>query len=121
MGGWSVSACARTARRRASATYAAGSVHDAAGPAPSRVRVFPNPTRGAATLELDLPRPTEISVDVFDSAGRLVRRLQDGVSSSRNLTWDGRDRSGRKVTAGVYYLRVQADDHLESKRLVVIR
>lgn len=94
----------------------------ATAPSPSRVRVFPNPTRGATTLALDLPRPASVKVDVFDGAGRLVRRLQDGTSSAaRRITWDGRDRSGSKVAAGVYYLRVQADDHLETERLVVIR
>ncbi len=88
----------------------------------SRVRVFPNPTRGATTLSLDLPRPTNVAVDVYDSAGRLVRSLDEGVSQAAGrIVWDGRDRSGNRVAAGVYYLNVQADEHRESKRLVVVR
>jgi uncharacterized membrane protein len=92
--------------------------------APSHVRMFPNPTRGAITLSLDLSRDESVAVDVYDSAGRLVRRLFDGTTMSagnHDVSWDVRNRAGRPVAPGVYYFRVQAGEHRESKRLVVVR
>ena len=43
-----------------------------------RLRVFPQPARGTATIVVDVPHPGSLTVDVFDVAGRRVRRLWQG-------------------------------------------
>jgi hypothetical protein len=42
-------------------------------------------------------------VDVYDSAGRLVRSL---LTEGPNCTWDGRDAYGKKMPDGVYLYRI---------------
>jgi hypothetical protein len=48
---------------------------------------------------------------LFDVSGRLVRRLDSGVYESgyRTVTWDGRDAHGRRVAAGLYFLRTKSE------------
>jgi hypothetical protein len=48
---------------------------------------------------------------LFDVSGRLVRRLDSGVYESgyRTVTWDGRDVHGRRVAAGLYFLRTRSE------------
>jgi flagellar hook assembly protein FlgD len=43
--------------------------------------------------------------------GRLVRRIDAGVypAGYRVATWDARDRHGRDVAAGIYFLRTTGD------------
>lgn len=74
--------------------------------------VFPNPGRGATSVNLFLAgapgaAPLAADASIFDVQGRLVRALHRG-SLARGLTrieWDGRDRDGQSLRAGVYYLR----------------
>ena len=35
--------------------------------------------------------------------------------------WDGRDGSGRRVTAGVYFYRLETGDSVESRKMIVLR
>ena len=48
-------------------------------PALARMRAWPNPTYGAMTLSIDIPSRTRGSLRIYDSSGRLVRRLFSGV------------------------------------------
>jgi hypothetical protein len=76
-------------------------------------RVFPVPTRGALTISTGLATPT--TVEVFDGAGRLVRRLE----ATGSVIWDGRSRSGARVADGIYFVRVAESGFTE--RVVMVR
>ena len=55
---------------------------------------------------------------VYDLSGRVVRALQRGklAAGSHRFDWNGRDEQGRKVPAGVYFVRLEATGrHLDSK------
>ena len=59
---------------------------------------------------VELREPSEISVDVVDSAGDSVRRLADdatvGPDRPLPLAWDGRTDAGARVRDGRYRIRV---------------
>ena len=74
------------------------------------VHAFPNPFRRQVRMEyrptgggVPFPpgSPGQRVLQVFDAAGRSLRRLslRDGT-----VTWDGRDDSGREVPTGVYWV-----------------
>jgi hypothetical protein len=64
------------------------------------VAVHITPSVGHAPVLLRLPSVAH-GVSVYNSSGRLVRRLGAG----RVLTWDGRESSGAAARPGVYYFR----------------
>ena len=94
----------------------------AAGDAAS-MRAWPNPTRGATKLSLELPRAAEGTVGIYDTTGRLVRRIASGrlPSGRQDLMWDGRNGGGGKVAAGVYWIRLEAGTMRETSKLVMVR
>ncbi|MBZ0268172.1 hypothetical protein K8I85_08445, partial [bacterium] len=81
-------------------------------PAPTELSfaVAPNPSSSSATFRLALPEAATASVDVFDAAGRRVRRVHDGPlpAGLHALVWDGRDDAGRNVGTGVYFARLRS-------------
>jgi trimeric autotransporter adhesin len=81
----------------------------------------PNPTLGNARIRLMLTHDGRVHVGVFDLQGREVARLADGVlpAGSRELTWNGRTRSGKRES-GVYFVTVDVGDAHTTKRLVVL-
>ena len=62
-------------------------------------------------------------VSIFDLSGRKVRTLVHGefAAGHETMTWDGRDRTGRPVSSGVYYIRSVTANKSASLKLVVVR
>jgi hypothetical protein len=95
--------------------YATGSYADDAGvtsivPATqdesdrATLQCHPTVSRTVSALALDRPTSAPSSIDIFDVAGRRVRRLPLGGGET-SVAWDGRATSGRVVSAGVYLAR----------------
>ena len=82
----------------------------------------PNPTRGGTTIEFVLAFAADVTLDVFDVAGRRVRRLLNGPidAGECEATWDLTNESGEKVAPGVYFYRLVADDESATRKLAVI-
>jgi hypothetical protein len=61
--------------------------------------------------------------EVFDVAGRLVRRILDepSIAGERVLTWEGTDRVGRPAASGVYFFRLTVGDETMQRKVVRLR
>jgi hypothetical protein len=85
---------------------------DPAGAAAAALQglAHPNPFAGATRIAFLLSRPGTARLDVYDAAGRQVRRLQaPGLAPGpQALGWDGRDEAGRPLAPGVYLYRLHA-------------
>jgi hypothetical protein len=66
---------------------------------------------------------SDISLCVYDAAGRLVRTVVKGKCEPGYYThvWDSRDDLGRKVPAGVYFVRFQTDDYQKTEKAILLR
>ena len=84
---------------------------------------FPNPAGGACAIPLRLPRAAEVRLRVFDDAGRLVRDLSPGPMAAgvRVVRWDGRDETGARVAAGLYWVQARAPEWQSRIRVVIAR
>jgi hypothetical protein len=77
----------------------------------------PNPFQGRTSIRFGLARSSEARLELFDVTGRHVRTLAEGVLAAgpHAVVWDGLDRRGRAVGAGVYFARLmmpQASFHV---------
>jgi len=85
--------------------------------------VHPNPFTTHATIDFALPVAGYVRVDVFDAAGRRVRRVMGEMRGAgpNQVTWDGRDEGGVKVASGVYFARVWAGTTQRTRKLILVR
>jgi hypothetical protein len=85
--------------------------------------VYPNPVKGQAQIEYSLMAPGEVDLAVYDVTGRLVRRVVEGVVQVgvHRVSWDGKDRDGRKVSSGIYFVKLSSPDQSKMARLIVVR
>lgn len=68
----------------------------------------PNPFLDALTLRFAAPSAEDgvVTAEIFDATGRRVRALSGpSAAGAAQLTWDGRDHSGRPVTPGIYLVK----------------
>ena len=93
--------------------------------APSR----PNPFRTPVRIAFEIPEGgankdrQQVALRVYDASGRLVRTLveRERTPGKHEIIWDGRDATGRSVTAGVYFCQLECGGEMRSRRIVVIR
>ncbi len=84
----------------------------------------PNPFNPQTRIRFDLPVTAEVGLEIYDVAGRLVRKLLAGERLSPGVherTWRGRDQVGRSVAAGVYFYRLDAGSYSETRRMTLIK
>lgn len=94
-------------------------------PPASLLTVGPTPVRGgrSAVLFFRLDKIDRVRLRVYDAAGREVRSIMNAVlgPGDRRVEWDLRDRSGREVSPGIYFVKLETTVKNESARVVVVR
>jgi len=79
--------------------------------------VSPNPARGSFSVRYDVPRPSRVSVGVYDAAGRLAVLLDDGdVAPGR---YEARLASGSLPAAGIYFCTLVSGEKRISRKVVL--
>jgi hypothetical protein len=83
----------------------------------------PNPFNPSTTIRFELDRGGFTRLDVYDIAGRHVRSLLAAFRSAgdHDVTWNGRDNDGRSVASGVYLVRLDGGDFVETRRVALIK
>ncbi len=84
---------------------------------------YPNPFNPETIIRFDLPKSSVVRLEIYDLQGNAVnvllsQRLETGQHITR---WNGRDSQGRRLSSGIYYLKMTAGDFVDVKRIVLLR
>jgi subtilisin family serine protease len=106
--------------------FTAAPEHGTAPHATGLAQNRPNPVSpkdAVTTINFRLSNPAPARLLIFDTAGRLVRTLVDGPleSGSHNVSWNGLDDQGARVSAGVYFYRLSAGAFEQSRRMTILK
>lgn len=83
----------------------------------------PNPFNARTTIEFGLAAEGPCRVAIYAATGRRVAVLQDGLAPAgpKAVTWDGRDDRGLVCPSGVYFVRLEAGDRIETYKLALVK
>ncbi len=97
---------------------------DAAGPAWEFAlgAARPNPTSGEVSINYTLARESNVTLRIYNVAGRLVRDLvgERQKAGPHDTIWNLRDNSGVRVSSGVYFYRLVAEEWSSQKKVVFL-
>jgi hypothetical protein len=87
------------------------------------MQASPNPTTGETSIRYSLPNNGHVSLRVYNSAGQMVSTLVNEPQESGyyRVDWDGKDVMGARVASGVYFYRIEAGDHVATRKMVLVR
>jgi len=79
---------------------------------------YPNPFSHSTTIEYSITEPQFVTLKVFDIYGNLIANLvnEEQGSGKHEVIFDG-----SKLSNGTYFYRLQADDYVQTRRLVLIK
>jgi len=98
-------------------------------PSFSNLHAWPNPfSSGLLTVQFASASAPgggkgHTRIAIYDVSGRLVHLLADNLFSPQMhiLQWDGRNRAGRLVPGGVYFLQSATGGTIETRKINVVR
>ena len=84
---------------------------------------YPNPFNPETTIEYQIPSKSRIKLEIFNIRGQKVVTLVDNKQDAgfHSIKWDGKDDTEIIVSSGVYLYRLQANDFVNIKKLVLVR
>ena len=85
---------------------------------------YPNPFNPSTAISFYLPAACRVTLEIYDSSGRLVRRILDGErrpAGRHSVDWRGTDARGGAVSSGVYFYRLEAGKQTTSKKMVLLK
>ncbi|MCF7918651.1 MAG: FG-GAP-like repeat-containing protein [Candidatus Cloacimonetes bacterium] len=87
------------------------------------IRVFPNPFNPETRITFSLADGEEVQAGIYNMRGQLVRMLLAEFldSGEHSVIWNGRDFSGKAVSSGIYYLRLQKGRQQFLKKIMLIK
>jgi hypothetical protein len=89
---------------------------------------YPNPVSdGPLKVDITTPGSATIEVDVFTTAFRKIAEhtvvataASPGFGTVTTVQWDLKDRQGKSVADGLYYLRIQVHGTQESTKILKV-
>ncbi len=108
------------------ASVRVGSISAVDTPAADRARLLtnrPNPFNPSTIIPFSLPREGQVTVTLYDSAGRRVARLADAwyPAGTHEVRWNGRGDDGRAASSGTYFCRLDFAGTVATSRLTLLR
>lgn len=78
----------------------------------------PNPFNSSTTISYDLPRRSDVRIEIYDILGRRIEMLLNGdqPAGTHSVVWDARDAS-----SGIYFYRIKAGDFAASKSCLLLK
>lgn len=83
---------------------------------------FPNPFVDATNISFGLKAPADLAITIYNVRGQKIRDISSGFLSSgkHSYGWDGKDGNGRKVSSGIYMIKLSSGNtHLVHKVLLL--
>lgn len=84
---------------------------------------FPNPFNPETWIPFTLAKPSEVSLTIYNTSGKLIIQKTLGFhQSGRHRThWDGKNMMGEPVVSGTYFYKLNAGDFSHTRKMVIQR
>jgi hypothetical protein len=87
-------------------------------PADVGLKNYPNPFNPSTIIRFELPRSSQVKLSVFDMLGREVSML---VNDKREAGIHEVQFDGSQLASGVYLYRLQADEVVQTRKLILLK
>jgi hypothetical protein len=84
---------------------------------------YPNPFNPSTNIDIHIDLEAKLNVSIFDAKGRLVNTLmnKNQTPGFYSLRWAGKDKNGKDVPTGVYFIQVKSGHNMDTQKVALIK
>ncbi len=84
---------------------------------------FPNPFNPETSISFSLPQKMNANLSVYNIRGQKIKTLFNGQADqgSNTVVWNGKDNSGKAVSSGVYFYKLEAGNTTKTQKMVLMK
>jgi len=83
---------------------------------------YPNPFNAGTVIPFALVEGSHYELTIYNVAGQVVRTFAgEGVSGINRVEWNGRTADGVEAATGMYFYRVNANNFVATKKMVLLK
>ncbi|MDP2362388.1 MAG: LamG-like jellyroll fold domain-containing protein, partial [Ignavibacteria bacterium] len=84
---------------------------------------YPNPFNPSTIIHFSVPKAERVSIAVYDLMGRKIKTLLNDKMHVGNfqVSWDGTNEVGLKVSSGVYFYSMKTESVTLSKKMLLLK
>lgn len=79
---------------------------------------YPNPFNPTTKIKFEVPKNTNVKIEVFNNLGQVVKVLHDGFT---NAGYYETDFNASSLNSGIYYYRMTAGQYIQTKKMVLVK
>jgi hypothetical protein len=79
---------------------------------------YPNPFNPSTKIKFDLPKNSFVRINVFDITGKIVSEI---VNQSLQAGSYEAEFNAANLSSGIYYYRIEANDFIETKKMMFVK
>ncbi|MCB5223629.1 MAG: beta-propeller domain-containing protein [Candidatus Cloacimonadaceae bacterium] len=84
---------------------------------------FPNPFVDATNISFGLKAPADLAITIYNVRGQKIKDISSGFlgSGKHSFGWDGKDGNGRKVSSGIYMIKLSSGNTYLARRVLLLK
>ena len=89
----------------------------------SFLTVSPNPFYSSTNLSFSLTKTTDVKLCIYNIKGHKIRTLLSEVlvQGNHNVSWDGTDENGKKISSGIYFYTLETIHNVYTKKVILLK
>ena len=84
---------------------------------------YPNPFNPITYIQYSIPHYDFITIDIINISGQIINTIVQSSHQPGNyeIMWDGTNQNGISVPSGIYFYKLDADEFISVKKLVLLK
>ena len=84
---------------------------------------FPNPFNPETNIEYEVPVSSNVEINIVDISGREVKTITRGhvQPGIYKILWNGTNHFGNKVSSGIYFITMRANNYFEVRKALLLK
>jgi len=85
----------------------------------SSIRIYPNPFRNTVAIQPVSPTAAD-RIEIFNIIGQKV--YESRLNPGNEIIWDGRDHTGSRLSAGIYFVRINdGQKNYDARKIIMLK
>ncbi len=85
--------------------------------------LYPNPSSSTIQIRYALPKVQDVTIEIYDITGRTIETIVNGYHEAgyHLAVWEGKDKTGKRLTPGVYFCRMKTPDFVATRKVILMQ